>query len=454
MRGWLVDHPWQIVLLAFSILFAWWAIGTRSQPHHVKAAFPTAFNLTSGLDVQVDGVDAGKISKVEYKDGRAIVEIGIEEERYWPLHVGTTVKQRWGTTIGSGTRRLDVVPGPKNAPELPEGGIIESKYTLPAVDVDQVLSSFSDKTRTDLRSLMQRLDATIDGRSKQLNRAIPSAAGALEAGGGVMADLARDTFALRGLVLNGHRLTRTLAARAGEVSDLVTVAGRTFQAFGDNSDGIERSIQELPGTLREARTTLARLDDSVGTLDGLMVDLRPGAAQLRPLARAARPALNALADTVPSALSTVRRTTTAAPRIRQLLTTGTPFMQKLGPILQDMNPMWACMRPYAPEAGGAVVGLAAWTQQYTLHNQQEAGLTFRGGMENGKVKFHQIMAGPQASLASNHAYPTDAATFTALSGKKFALPRPPGLTAGQPWFLPECGAGPEALDPTKDREKP
>ena len=64
------------------------------------------------------------------------------------------------------------------------------------------------------------------------------------------------------------------------------------------------------------------------------------------------------------------------------------------------------------------------------------------------------MAGPQVSLASNHAYPIDAATFTQLSGKKFALPRPPGLTAGQPWFLPDCGAGPDALDPTKDREKP
>src|SRR5919197_1139688 len=142
VKDWLVDHPWQILLIAFSILFAWWAIGTRSEPHHVKAAFPTAFNLAPGMDVQVDGMDAGKIGKVSYQDGHAIVEIGISEDRFWPLHVGTTVKQRWGTTIGSGTRRLDLEPGPAKAPEIPEGGIIESKYTLPAVDIDQVLSTF------------------------------------------------------------------------------------------------------------------------------------------------------------------------------------------------------------------------------------------------------------------------------------------------------------------------
>jgi hypothetical protein len=35
----------------------------------------------------------------------------------------------------------------------------------------------------------------------------------------------------------------------------------------------------------------------------------------------------------------------------------------------------------------------------------------------------------------------------------YAMPRPPGLNAGQPWFQPQCGAGPDALDPAKDPER-
>jgi hypothetical protein len=34
----------------------------------------------------------------------------------------------------------------------------------------------------------------------------------------------------------------------------------------------------------------------------------------------------------------------------------------------------------------------------------------------------------------------------------YAMPRPPGLNTGQPWFQPQCGAGPDALDASKDPE--
>jgi ABC-type transporter Mla subunit MlaD len=455
--NWVLRHPWYVVLAIGSIVFVIWAIGTRSNDHYVRASFPTAFNLTKGLDVQVNGIDAGKIGNVEYTEGHAVVVIGVSDE-YWPLHVGTTVKSRWGTTIGSGTRRLDLVPGPQSAPAIPEGGIIAAKYTLPAVDIDEVLSTFSQSTRDDLRSLAQRTNAAITGREQQISRALPSAAGALEATGGVMNDLARDSNALAGLVVNGDRLTRTLAVRRTEVKDLVTVAGQTFDAFGRNSGGVQQTLQELPQTLRDARTTLTRLDTSVGKLDGLVADLRPGATQLPALAVKARPALDSLADTVPSALATVRTATKAAPRLTALLAAGDPFMRKLDPILTQMSPMFACMRPYAPEAGGAVVGLAAWMEQYILHHPTEGvpAKVFPGARTNGLAHFHPVMAEPQVSTASLHSYPPgiDSKLFTELTGKEYALPRPPGLTTGQPWFQPQCGAGPDALDPSKDPEKP
>ena len=34
----------------------------------------------------------------------------------------------------------------------------------------------------------------------------------------------------------------------------------------------------------------------------------------------------------------------------------------------------------------------------------------------------------------------------------YAMPRPPGMNAGKPWFLPECGVTEDALDPAKDPE--
>jgi len=44
------------------------------------------------------------------------------------------------------------------------------------------------------------------------------------------------------------------------------------------------------------------------------------------------------------------------------------------------------------------------------------------------------------------------AQYTKLTGQKYALVRPPGYNAGQPWMLPDCGAGADGLDATKDPE--
>src|SRR3954468_7110625 len=109
--GLVLDRPWYVLLLAGLVAFTWWAVGTRKQPHHVRAAFSSAFNLVPGQAVSVDGLEVGKVGKVRYDGGKALVDIGIKDKQFWPLHEGTRVISRWGTTIGSGTRRLGLGPG-------------------------------------------------------------------------------------------------------------------------------------------------------------------------------------------------------------------------------------------------------------------------------------------------------------------------------------------------------
>ncbi|MGE4425086.1 MAG: MlaD family protein, partial [Solirubrobacteraceae bacterium] len=132
-----LDRPWVIVLSLAAILLAWWAIGTRSQPHHVRVVFSAAVSLTPGLDVQVDGVDVGKVSDVDYRDGRAVVELGIDDDRVWPLRRGTTAEIRFGSTVGNGTRTVQLHPARRDAPEIPDGGVIGHRDTRTPVELDQ-----------------------------------------------------------------------------------------------------------------------------------------------------------------------------------------------------------------------------------------------------------------------------------------------------------------------------
>jgi ABC-type transporter Mla subunit MlaD len=456
---WVLDHPWYLVLVVGVVLFTSWAIGTRSEPHHVRAEFTSAFNLVSGEPVDVDGLQVGKIAGVQYDDstpgGGAIVTVGITDPSYWPLHQGTTVESRWGSTIGNGTRRLDLNPGPVSAPLIPAGGIIDTRDTLPAVDVDQVLNVFTQNTRKHLTRMLTDLGSGVGDRSTALQSGLRSAPGAVSAANGVFSDLARNTYALQGLIINGNQLTSTLASRAPAISDLVTVAAQTFSALSAHANGVQQTIQNLPGGLSEARGTLSQLDSSVGILTKLITDLRPGAAELSPLARAMGPALAELHNIVPTGVATLEQATAAAPSITQLLKTGTPFMPKVQSVTSQLAPMVACIRPYAPELGGAILEANSWMSTYVLERPNAApGVTFTGARQGPYVHQHGVRAMPQASATSLHTIPPGFSTqaFVNATGKQYAEPRPPGLSVGQPWFLPQCGAGPNSLNPADDPE--
>jgi ABC-type transporter Mla subunit MlaD len=456
---WVLDHPLYILLIVGVVVFTKWVISTRNEPYIVKAAFTSGFNLVSGLPVDINGQQVGMITGVKYDSsvagGQAIVSVGISDQAYIPLHRGTKVEARWGSTIGNGTRRLDVILGPQSAPTIPNQGIIETGYTLPAQDVDQQLNILTAKTRGHLISFLGNLRHGIQGQASYLHAGINSSPAALGAANGVLGDLNTDTYALRSLISSGSSLTSVLAARAQGISDLVTVAGRTFSTMAQHANGLQQSIANLPGALTEARGTLVALDNSVGIVHGLIADIRPGAAQLAPLAVALGPTLDTLRKLVPTGVSTLNAATAAAPSITQLLSVATPFMPKVTSVTSQLAPMVGCIRPYAPEAGSAIESAAGWMDTYVLQKPNEGAVSYYGAPQGPYVQQHGVRAMPEASAASVHAYPPGVLStqaFLSLSGKQFALPRPPGLGAGTPWFQPQCQAGVNSVNPNANPE--
>jgi ABC-type transporter Mla subunit MlaD len=430
----IAGKPWPIIAILGIVLFLLWVLSTRQQDHHVKAVFPTALAIVPGLDVQANGVDIGKVSSVDYVGGQAVVGLGISDEDAWPLHRGTKLTMRFGTSAGNGTRRIDVVPGDTSAPAIPEGGMIDTQDTSSPVEFDQVFRMMDAQSRDHMQSLSANAAHTLDGRGQKLNAGLQPLAPTFEALGGVFQDLASDQAALRGLISETHGVTRALASRRSQVADLISVASQTFSTFAANTREVGQAIDTAPGTLADTRQTLARLDTSVSGLKETVQDAAPGAARLATFARQAQPAVTELSRTAPRLTALLREGQTAAPRIDKLLTVGTPFAGKIKPIFNDLGPILGCIRPYAPE-------LAAATRNWGAMN---SGFDRTGHFIRLKALF---------SASSNTSTPPiDSATFGKVAGQTYAMPRPPGQNAGQPWFIPECGVGPNALDPTKDPE--
>jgi virulence factor Mce-like protein len=427
-------RPWALIVVASLVLFAVWAASTRTQTHHVKAAFPSAVSLVPGLDVQANGVDVGKISSVEYRDGQAIVGLGIDDDAIWPLHRGTTATIRYGTTAGNGTRRIDIEPGPSSAPELSDGGIIGVQFTQAPVEFDEIFRTMDGRTREHMQSLVGRSASTLDGRGQRLNSAVKTGAPALEAASGLLGDLASDERRLKSLISNSHRAARTLAGHRTQLAGLVTVASQTFAEFAANTRAVGSSLEQAPGTLQDARQTLVRLDTSLDRLTDLVRDVAPGAAELPGLADDARPAISRLAATAPIVTELLRSGRAAAPDVTTMLTKGAPFARRLTPILSELTPMFGCLRPYSPEIAGMMSNWAGYGQNYDGY---------------GHYARMNVIGGPTSFTSMP---PMSTSDVTKIPGLVYAMPRPPGLNAGQPWLLPECGAGADALDPSKDPE--
>lgn len=428
-----IDRPWLVVAFIGFVILCFWIYGTRTQEHEVKAVFDEGVSLYSGLDVRVDGLDAGKIKKVENVDGRAVVTLGIDDEEIWPLHRGTTATLRFGTTIGNGTRIVELEPGDRDQPQIPDGGIIETANTVEPTEFDQVFDTLDTDTRAALQNSLDGTAGTFGPRGAEIGEALEETGPGLEAVGGLTADLARDSRALRAFVANTHRATRALAARRDDVSGLVDVAAATFNEFASNTTGIEQSLDKFGPAVRETRSTLERLDTSVGVLDGLVGDLGPGAKELSSLSKDLRPALRALRDTVPLAVSTFRTTRKAAPEVTKLLREGQPFSKEAGPMLGELAPMLSCVRPYAPEIAALFTTWASWSKNYDHVGRY------------GRIFANAGLTAP-ASLPS--AITPEIANK--LMGEGYALIRPPGYNGGDPMFMPECGITPDGLDPTKD----
>jgi hypothetical protein len=95
-----------------------------------------------------------------------------------------------------------------------------------------------------------------------------------------------------------------------------------------------------------------------------------------------------------------------------------------------------CLRPYAPEIAGFLSTWSGYNKNYDAggHYARTFPLMFN------------------AALIPGTALNSLQITRTYADRLFYAMPRPPGLNAGQPWFQPQCGAGPESMNPSKDPE--
>jgi phospholipid/cholesterol/gamma-HCH transport system substrate-binding protein len=263
-----------------------------SSPYTINAAFSTAQAVTpgQGQSVRISGVQVGLVGSVTLKNGEGIVQLNIDSKYKHLVHKNWTALIRPRT--GLDDMFIELSPGPKGSPVAPAGYTIPVSNTMPVVNLDEILSSLDADSR-------EYLDLLVNGAGQGLkNNGGNQLAQVMERFEPTHRDLARvnSAVAVRGrnlqrLVNSLRRLNDALAAKQGQIVQLVDSSEKVFAAFASEDSNVSRAVGDLPGTLQQTATTLAKVQAFANVLGPAAHNLLPAASAIP----AANKALTALA---------------------------------------------------------------------------------------------------------------------------------------------------------------
>lgn len=277
-------------LIAGAAVVAIVVFGGGGGGYHVSAAFENAGQLVVGNQVWVSGRPVGEITDIGLTDdGRARVEMRIDDDSVLPLRRGTSARIRAASLSGIANRYVELTLGPGNAPPIPDGGQIPAERTQAPVDLDQVLNALDPRTREGLRQLIRGSGDWYAGRAREADRSARYFAPALQATTRLTAELVRDSATFEQFLRDASRTVAALAARRDELSQLVANANATASAIASRNQQLDRALAELPGTLRQANSTFVDLRSTLDDLDVLVAASKPATRRLAPFFRELAP---------------------------------------------------------------------------------------------------------------------------------------------------------------------
>jgi len=369
------------------VLFCAFLLLTASGGYTVKAVVTDAGQLTKGNEVQVGGVPVGSVEAVKLRDGGRQAELDLSiDGGEAPLHEGTTATIRNPSLTSVAGRYVSLIPGPNDAPEIPDGGEIPTQNTTEIVDLDQLLNSLDPPTVAALSQVVHGSADASRGRGRQLAAAIHSLNPALSRSADALGELDRDQAALGQLVSSTSQVVKTLASHRAEITSGTNAAASALDAIARQREALASTLAEAPPTLRSAIPTLASVRKLLAEVNPAVSEARPVARGLSALLPHLRPAATDLRMVLPQL-----RTLVSAPgadndatelfgRLPQLAGQGVPLLGDLTGALEKARPILQEVRPYAPElTSGIVAGFGGSSGGYYDANGEYARISFLGG---------------------------------------------------------------------------
>ncbi|GAB3502497.1 MCE family protein [Amycolatopsis cihanbeyliensis] len=245
-----------VLLLVVALAIAVPRLSFRAATHAYSAEFGNAAGLTSGDQVYVAGVPAGRVTGVALAGDRVRVDFRLDSGQ--PLGAGSGAAVKLGTILG--TRYLSVRPAGEGA--LPAGGTIPLERTSVPYSLNDIGTRAADTAQAfDLPALRRMIEAlrrhTPDG--ELLGKALDGVGRASElvrAHGGRFRELLAGVRSLTSTLLDERDTLTRLLGDAELVAELLSSRRETIRSI---IAGVHELSTALENLLRENEPLLGPL---------------------------------------------------------------------------------------------------------------------------------------------------------------------------------------------------
>lgn len=288
----------------------------------LKAEMTTAQAVTpgQGQTVNVAGVKVGEISKVQLKDGKAVLTMRMEP-RYGRVYKDATVLLRPKTGLKDMVAEL--VPGHASTGRIADGGVIPVSQTLPDVNLDEVLATLDSDSRDYLVLLLGGGAEGLRGNGEDLGNTLRRLEPTARYSRRVFSALAERRRNIRRVVHSLSLIMGELGTKDDQIAEFVDNSNAVFDTLARQDANLRSTLQELPSTLAETNTALGKTETFANELGPTLSALRPGARALGPALRETRPFLR---ETTP----------VIRDEIRPFVRASRPTVRELRPALKDL----------------------------------------------------------------------------------------------------------------------
>jgi phospholipid/cholesterol/gamma-HCH transport system substrate-binding protein len=364
------------------LIFLWISFGGtlpfNAQGYRFSVEFNQATELAPNAQVEISGVTVGHVTSVgvDHRTGltRAVIQI---DHQYVPRPTNTRAILRQKTLLGETYVQLS--SGNPNGPKLRDGGRLPQGQVESTVQLDQILNTFSPKTRRAFQTWMEQGGIALTNRGEQFNAAFAELYPFATNVNAVLAVLNRQKAATSTLLRDGGQVFSALSRSPAQLQGLVRNTNQLFQTTADRNAALADTIRAFPAFLAQTRATTNTAGRFATDAKPLIDELHPAAAQLNPALKSVAtltPDLQTLVNQIP-ALSSAGKT--GLPALGSFLTEGVPFLRQLKPFLGQLDPVIDYINTYRGE-------LAAFFANGTASTQA----TTSGGLSSKSVHYLRV----------------------------------------------------------------